>query len=100
MFVGHAENHSRDVYRMLNLTTNSITSSCNIICLNKICKEWKNAKTTIHVDDEEKTEIPTGIEKTKSTTNSTKDIEDENNKSNKKVFRVMKNLESWFMERT
>jgi hypothetical protein len=27
MFVGYTEHHSRDVYRMLNLTTNSITNS-------------------------------------------------------------------------
>jgi hypothetical protein len=35
MFVGYTEHHSRDVYRMLNLTTNSIITSRDIICLNK-----------------------------------------------------------------
>jgi hypothetical protein len=35
MFVGFTEYHSRDVYRILNLTTNSIIISCDIIWLNK-----------------------------------------------------------------
>jgi transposase InsO family protein len=35
MFVGYTEHHSRDVYRMLNLTTNSIINSRDIIWLNK-----------------------------------------------------------------
>jgi hypothetical protein len=34
-FVGYTEYHSRDVYRMLNLTTNSIINSQDIIWLNK-----------------------------------------------------------------
>jgi hypothetical protein len=42
-------------------------------------------------------ELPTGIEKTKSITNSTKDTKDESNKLNKKGFREMKMLESWFI---
>jgi hypothetical protein len=36
MFVGYAEHHSSDVYRMLNLTTNSIINSRDIIWLKKI----------------------------------------------------------------
>jgi hypothetical protein len=35
MFVVYTEHHSRDVYRMLNLTTNSIINSRDIIWLNK-----------------------------------------------------------------
>jgi hypothetical protein len=35
MFVGYAEHHSRDVYSMLNLTTNPIIKSRDIIWLNK-----------------------------------------------------------------
>jgi hypothetical protein len=35
MFDGYTEHHSRDVYRMLNLTTNSIINSRDIIWLNK-----------------------------------------------------------------
>jgi hypothetical protein len=31
MFVGYTEHHSRDVYRMLNMTTNSIINSRDII---------------------------------------------------------------------
>jgi hypothetical protein len=42
MFVGYTEHHSRYVYRMLNLTTNSIINSRDIIWLNKTYGEWKN----------------------------------------------------------
>jgi hypothetical protein len=96
MFVGYTEYHSRDVCRMLNLTTNSITNSCDIIWLNKIYKEWKNSKTTTSAVEEETIELPTGIDNIKLNTNATKDTEDESNKLDKKVFREMKKLESWF----
>jgi hypothetical protein len=33
MFVVYTEHHSRDLYRNLNLTTNSIINSCDIIWL-------------------------------------------------------------------
>jgi hypothetical protein len=36
IFVGYAENHSRDVYRMLNLDTNAIIKSRDIIRLKKM----------------------------------------------------------------
>jgi hypothetical protein len=35
MFAGYTEHHSRDIYRMLNLSTNSIINSQDIIWLNK-----------------------------------------------------------------
>jgi hypothetical protein len=47
MFVGYTEHHSRDVYRMLNLTTNSIINSRDIIWLNKTYREWKDNKAKI-----------------------------------------------------
>jgi hypothetical protein len=45
------------------------------------------------VDERKRIELPREISKTKSITNSTKDTEDESNKSDKKVFRSIK---SWF----
>jgi hypothetical protein len=38
MFVGYTEHYSRDIYRMLNLTTNSIINYRDIIWLNKTYK--------------------------------------------------------------
>jgi hypothetical protein len=40
--------------------------------------------------------LPTRIDKIKLTTNATKDTEDECNKSDKKVFRAMKKVQSLF----
>jgi transposase InsO family protein len=44
MFVGYTEHHSRDVYRILNLATNSIINSQDIIWLNKTYRAWKDNK--------------------------------------------------------
>ena len=44
IFVGYAENHSKDVYRMLNLETNSIINSRDIIWLKKMHKDWLKNK--------------------------------------------------------
>jgi hypothetical protein len=96
MFVGYTEHHSRDVYGMINLTTNSIINSQDIILLNNTYEEWKNNKTTISASEDDTIELLTGIDKRKLTTNATKDNEDEGNDSDKKVFRAMRKLESWF----
>jgi hypothetical protein len=52
MVVEYKEYH-RDVYRSLNLKSNSIVNSRDIFRLNKTYKEWKNVKTTIFADEEE-----------------------------------------------
>jgi hypothetical protein len=96
MFVGYTENHSRDVYKMLNLTTNSIINSRDIIWLNKTYKEWKDYKATISNVEDDTIELPTGVDEIKLTENATKETEDESNKSDKKVFRDVRKLESWF----
>jgi hypothetical protein len=67
MFVGYTDHHSRDVYRMLNLTTNSIINSQDIIWLNKTYREWKDNKATISNVDDDTIELPTGIDKIKLT---------------------------------
>jgi hypothetical protein len=72
MFVAYTEHHSRDLYRMLNLTTNSIMNSRDIIWLNKTYKERKNVKITIPAVEKETIELPAGIDKTKLTTNTKK----------------------------
>jgi hypothetical protein len=96
MFVGNTEHHLKYVYRMLNSKKNSINNSQDIICLNKTYGEWKNNKTTISTAKDDNIEFPTGIDKRKLTTNATKDNEDESNYLDKKVFRAMRKLESWF----
>jgi hypothetical protein len=65
MFVGYTEHHSRDVYRILNLTTNSMINSRDIIWLNKTYREWKQNKTTIFNVEDDILELPTGVYKVK-----------------------------------
>jgi hypothetical protein len=93
-FVGYTGHHSKDVYRMSNLTTNSLIISRDIICLNKTYGERKKNKTTIYTAKDDTIVLPTGIDKEKLTTNATNDTGDEGNESDKKVFRAMKKLES------
>ena len=40
MFVGYSAHHAHDVYRMLNLETEMIINSRDIIWLNQVHKEW------------------------------------------------------------
>jgi hypothetical protein len=102
MLVGYAEHHSRNVYTMLTLTTNSIINYRDIIWLNKTYREWKDNKATISNVEDDTIEPPTGVDKEKLTENATKDkeTEDKSNKSDKKVFRAMRKLESWFNPET
>jgi hypothetical protein len=94
IFIVYTEHHSRDDYRMLNFTTNSIINPRDIIWLNETYGEWKKNKTTISTLLDDTIELLTGIDKQKSTTNATNDTEDESNELDKKVFRAMKKLES------
>jgi hypothetical protein len=71
------------VYRVLNSTINI---SWDIIWLNKIYKEWENARVTISAVEVEAIELPTGIDDIKSTTNATKDTEEERNKLNNNLL--------------
>jgi hypothetical protein len=99
MFVGYTEHPSRDVYRkyrVLNLTTNSMINSRDIIWFNKTYGEWKNSKTTNSTAKDDTIELPTGIDKRKLNTNATYETKDEGNESDKKVFRALRKLESWF----
>ena len=59
MFVGYTENHSRDVYRMLNLETHGIINSRDIVWLNKMHKDWIKDKSTItKTDDDDYDDLP------------------------------------------
>jgi hypothetical protein len=94
MLIGYTEHHSSDVYRMLNLSINSIINYRDIVWLNKTYGEWKNTKATISTTEDDTIELPTGIDKMKVTTNATKDTKDEGDELYKKDFREMRILES------
>ena len=93
IFVGYTENHSKDVYRMLNLKTNAIINSRDIIWLKNMYTDWLKNKLMTKIDDEEDSiELPTGNKRNFASN------DDEIDKKNKdeKVIRAMKKLESWF----
>jgi hypothetical protein len=88
MFVGFTEYQLRDVYRILNLATNSIIKSRDIIWLNNTYGEWKNYKTRISTAEDDTIELPTGIDKRKLITKPTKDTEDEGHDFEKKFLEL------------
>jgi Reverse transcriptase (RNA-dependent DNA polymerase) len=46
MYLGRAQNHSSDTFRFLNLSTNKIIISRNVVWLNKVYGEWKGLTST------------------------------------------------------
>jgi hypothetical protein len=93
IFVSYAENHSKGVYRMLNLETNAIINIIDIICLKKMYKDWLKNKLMTTIDEEEDAiELPTG-NKSKIVSNV---VEKDKKSTNETVIRAMKKLESWF----
>jgi hypothetical protein len=95
IFVGYAENHSKDVYQMLNLKKNAIINSRDIIWLTKMHKDWIKTKLMPFSEEEKFLELYL-LEGKKINEIFTNVTEDERNKSDKKVFRAIKKLESWF----
>jgi hypothetical protein len=59
IFVGYAENHSKEGYRMLNLKTNEIIKSRDIIWLKKMHKNLIKTKLMSFSEEEEVLELPT-----------------------------------------
>ena len=59
IFVGYTENHSNDVFRMLNFEANAVIHSRDIIWLHKLHKDWvKNKSATIFTSDDDVIELP------------------------------------------
>jgi hypothetical protein len=95
IFVGYSENHSRNVYRMLNLEANSVINSRDIIWLKKMHKDWlKNKLMTI--TEEDVVELPIGNERNKVEEAVPNVDENAKKNENERVIREMKRLESWF----
>jgi hypothetical protein len=99
IFVGYAENHSRDVYRMLNLETNAIIESRDIIWLKTMHVDWLKFKSTTNLEEEDVLELPTGNESNKVEEEAT-NIDVYKKKTNERIFREMRKLESWFNPQT
>jgi hypothetical protein len=60
MFMGYSINHAHDVYRMLNIKTNKIINSRDIVWMNKVYKDWKDQKDKkkSEVDNEDDADEP------------------------------------------
>jgi hypothetical protein len=100
IFVGYAENHSRDVYRMLNLDTNAIIKSRDIIWLKKMHVDWLENKLTTNLEEEDVLELPTGNESNKVEEEAANVDVDKKKKTNEKIVREMRKLKSWFNPQT
>jgi hypothetical protein len=102
MFVGYSVDHAHDVYRMLNLETDHVINSRVIKWLKLYHKDWINKSNQLeriaNNDDDNNVIEPLMIREvnngSESNTNSTQpEVTD---KSNLKIYRQMKRLESSF----
>jgi hypothetical protein len=82
MFVGYSVHHANDVYRMLNLDTKRIIHSRDIIWLNEAYHDCIERKVTQKKETD-------GQDKLSS-------VQDQDELKKKKVYRVMRLLESSF----
>ena len=98
MFVGYSVYHAHDVYRMLNLKTEMIINSRDIIWLNEMHKDWigRKMKTqSIHKDDDD----DVMESRVQSVTDNQDDLQGDTNLDElkrMKVYRQMRQLESSF----
>jgi hypothetical protein len=81
---------------MLNLDTNAIIKSRDIIWLKKMHVNWLKNKSTTNLEEEDVLELPTGNESNKDEEEATNVNVDKEKKTNEKIVREMRILESWF----
>jgi len=84
---------------MLNLETNAVIHSRDIIWLHKLHKDWViNESTTMITSEDDVIKLPIGKQFDTSENNKVNIENTENNKikTNEKIFCKMRKLESWF----
>jgi hypothetical protein len=81
---------------MLNLDTNAIIKSRDIIWLKKMHVDWLKNKLTMNLEEEDVLELLTGNESNKVEEEATHLDVDEKKKKNEKILCEMRKLESWF----
>jgi hypothetical protein len=99
MFVGYSVNHANDIYRMLNLDTKRIIQSRDIIWLNEAYHDWFDRKVSQkkETDDEYDDVIANSkIQEVKDVQDKLGSVQDQDELKKKKIYRVMRLLESSF----
>jgi hypothetical protein len=112
MMLGYADNHAKDVYRMLNLETNRVPLTRDIIWLKKMYGAWKTSDADNTSDDEIINNLELQATKARRETDDPSidditesfdggdDNEDKqpptNNPVSPRVLRAMKKLGGWF----
>jgi hypothetical protein len=62
VFVGYPSNHANDVYRLLNLKTNHVIKSRDVIWLNKTYGEWMKSKDNPKITDDDLSDTEVNID--------------------------------------
>jgi hypothetical protein len=102
MFVGYSVDRAHDVYCMLNLETNHVINSSDIKWLKLYHKNWINKSNQVEriANDDDNDDVIESLMIQKvinaSETNTTSTQPEVNDKSNLKIYRQMKQLESSF----
>jgi hypothetical protein len=112
MMLRYANNHAKDVYRMLNLETNRVLLTRDIIWLKKMYGAWKTSDADTTSDDESindlelqatkagrETEGPSIGDTTESSGDGDEDEDEQpptKDPVSPRVLRAMKKLGGWF----
>jgi hypothetical protein len=96
VFVGYTFNHANDVYRLLNLNTNHVIKSRDVIWSNTTYREWMKSKDHPKMTDDDLSDTEVVLDnhpEPKELESSDKRIE---TAQNKKALKQISKLKSWF----
>jgi Reverse transcriptase (RNA-dependent DNA polymerase) len=96
VFVGYPSNHARDLYRLLNLKTNHVIKSRDVIWSNKTYGVWMKSKDYPKMTDDDLSDTEVELNnhpEPKESDSSDKSIE---RAQNKKALKQMSKFKSWF----
>jgi hypothetical protein len=90
MFVGYSAHHALDVYRMLNLETEMIINSRDIIWLNQVHKEWILNKPNNQPNYDDDNGVEVMIQSVNTNQNAPEDVKDRNELKRIKPYKQMR----------
>jgi hypothetical protein len=96
MFVGYSALHAHDVYRILNLETEMIINSRNIIWLNQVHKEWILNKPNNQPNHDDNDGVEVMIQSVNTNQHAPEDVKDRDELKRIKLYTHMRRLESSF----
>jgi hypothetical protein len=98
MFVGYSVHHAHDVFRMLNIETEMIINSQDIIWLNEMHKDWigRKVKNQLIDDDEDANVMESKVQLVNEGQEASQAVTNQDDFKRTKLYRQLLQLESSF----